>query len=248
MSDASDDPEREVQTREDPLVSEAARLCKRYVDEVVLRFDLCPWAAPALRAGRVQTVVITKEVASLSDQGPSVATAVARELDKLSERFEMELVLVVLPRFELGRFELDAFLRMVREEHGRRDETFAMAAFHPDASPDRSDPERLIPFLRRSPDPMIQAVRSSVLDKIDSGRSAGTAFVSLDAFDPEALLERSPESLRRRIARQNLETLEREGEVALAGAIEAIIEDRKATYARLRSTSRDQQDPDSKKR
>ena len=49
---------------EDQLDFEARRLVQRYIDEVVLEFDLCPWAAPALRAGRVDKATCAASIHS----------------------------------------------------------------------------------------------------------------------------------------------------------------------------------------
>jgi hypothetical protein len=225
------------------LAREARRLCQRYVDEVVLRFDLCPWAAPALRDGRVEMSVITDQISDLAVHGPAAAQKVFETLNHLERDARVELALVLLPRFELGRLELDAFQRMVRAHQERGEAGFALAAFHPEAAPDLSDPERLIPFLRRSPDPMLQAVRSSVLDRIDPSRGAGTQFMDLDqvlksGLLSEAGLEKSPpEPLRRRVARANQKTLEHHGIDAFERALGDIIEDRARTYRTLGNQS-----------
>lgn len=231
-----------MSTTSEALERESRRLCQRYVDEVVLRFDLCPWAAPALRAGRVEMYVITDQIADLQADGARVASSAFETFERLFGDPRAELVLLLLPRFALGRLELDAFQRMVRERQGTGEGTFALAAFHPEAHADRQDPERLIPFLRRSPDPMLQAVRTSTLDRIDPSRGSGTQFMDLDQLLAGGLLSGSlagqtaPESLRRRVARQNLETLERHGLGVFERALDDIIEDRRRSYAALDGT------------
>lgn len=223
------------------LEHEARRLCQRYVDEVVLRFDLCPWAAPALRDGRVEMLVITDQITDLAVDGSAAAKQVFETLNQLEKDTRVELVLVLLPRFELGRLELDAFQRMVRAHQEKGEAAFALAAFHPEAEPDLTDPERLIPFLRRSPDPMLQAVRSATLDRIDPSRGAGTQFMDLDEVLKMGLLSETglgkspPEPLRRRIARANRETLEHHGIREFERALTDIIEDRARTYRALRN-------------
>jgi hypothetical protein len=216
------------------LVREARRLCQRYVDEVVLEFDLCPWAAPALRANRVEISVIADQIRATAEDGPSVAQRVTQVLDAMASDSRVELVLLVLPRFELGRLDLDVFQRMVRELHTPTAPSFLLAAFHPDARPDTSDPERMIPFLRRSPDPMLQAVRATVLDRIDPSRGSGTQFMDLATLlSGNVASTPAPEPLRRRIARTNLETIQRHGIATVEQALSDIIEDRNRTYAKL---------------
>ncbi len=110
------------------------------------------------------------------------------------------------------------------------------AAFHPDAEPDTDEPERLIPFLRRTPDPTIQLVRASVLDRVRAGTPQGTQFV--DVSDLDANLEYAV-PLRERIARVNLATAERMGVAELKRRMDAIVEDRHATYEKLARDSRE---------
>ncbi len=220
----------------DSLVSETRRLCRRYIDEIVLAHDLCPWAAPALRAGSVQMSVITDKLSPSQDL--SRAAELVRHSLRQCEDTRVELVLILLPRCEFSRLEMDDLLREVRQDgvsgSERRGEiTFALAAFHPDAPPDVGTPERFIPYLRRSPDPMIQAVRTSVLEKIDPARGSGTAYIDLETMSAEMLAAPSPEPLRARIARTNLETSRRIGLKRLDEQIGSILEDRERTRARL---------------
>lgn len=190
-------------------MSRSTELLSRYVDEVVLALDLCPWAAPALERGAVRIDIISREISAHSE-----LSVVTREvLERLAETPRTtELVLLGFPRATVGRLEFDGLLRSLRSaaipEGGELD--FALAAFHPSAHPDQRSPETLIPFLRRSPMPLVQAVRSSVLRRIEPMERAGTAFV-----DPTTLLDRLDErptlSLRERIARANAATVARVG-------------------------------------
>lgn len=213
------------------LGRQAIRLCRRYIDEVVLPFGLCPWAAPALQRQSVEIIAIT----DLVNQAPQALEKAARSgvhlLGATAERPQIELVLLLYPRFELGRRDLDVLLRALRgsPELSR----FVMAAFHPGAPLDTTDAERLVPFLRQSPDPMVQAVRSDVLDRIDPGRGAGTSFVSLARFlvgDIDLPPEPSP---RERVAQTNLDTVRRGGDIRIARALAAIQEDRRQSYRAL---------------
>ncbi len=223
-----------MSTTDHALDLAARRLCRRYIDEVILRFDLCPWAAPALQGDRVELSVITDQIRSLSADGPSAASRVLTALEGFANDSRVELVLLILPRFELGRLELDAFQRMVRELQAQGDGSFVLAAFHPDARPDLEDPERLIPYLRRSPDPMLQALRTTVLDRIDPSRGSGTQFMDLETLLASGALNAPPpEPLRRRIGRINLDTVNRVGLSAVEQAIEDIVQDRRRTYANL---------------
>lgn len=220
------------------LVVETERLCRRYVNEIVLPLSLCPWAAPALQNDRVQISVIT----SVFDD-PADMSAAAREVRDLLARVDdisTELVLVLLPRCSYSRLEMDDLLRAIRQDGDGRtsdgsERSFALAAFHPDAPPDTTSAERFIPYLRRSPDPMIQAVRHSTLAKIDPKQSGGTAFFDPEALDFHQLRSPPPKPLRQRIAEANLVTCQSAGLTALEERFASILEDRQRTRALLRS-------------
>ncbi len=104
------------------------------------------------------------------------------------------------------------------------------AAFHPDAAPDTTHAERLIPFLRRTPDPSIQLVRASALERVRAGSPEGTQFVDAAALDLRAVY---PLPLRERIARANLATAQRIGIGELTRRLDEILRDRQETYAAL---------------
>jgi hypothetical protein len=90
-----------------------------------------------------------------------------------------------------------------------------------------------VPFIRRTPDPTIQLVRVSSLERVREGFSDGTQFVDLRAL---ATLGASPETtlpLRDRIARANLKTVERLGPEEVERRLLSIREDRNRTYAEL---------------
>jgi hypothetical protein len=213
------------------LERETVRLTERYVSEVVVALDLCPWAVPALNGGRVQISVITDnfDTHSLAN----AAQACAEQLrDTLAD---IELVLLVLPRLEVHRLEMDALLALLRHELTEREgvASFALAAFHPQADPDTATGERFIPFLRRSPDPLVQAVRFTALQSIDDKHAGGTKFVDPAAFDPAAWSEPSRETLRARIARKNLSMVLEHGLDEVRARLDDICEDRQRTHRRL---------------
>lgn len=219
------------------LEREAIRLCQRYIDEVVLPFDLCPWAAPALRQQRVKIVVLSDLVDAPEQALERAAERGAALLAECAREPRFELVLLLYPRFELGRNDFDHLLRNLRAHHASAPERFVMAAFHPVADLDTTTAERLVPFLRRSPDPMVQALRQDVWERIDPGRGTGTAFVSLDRFLSGQLDAPADCSPRERVAQTNLETVLSPRGRELMRAIDAIQEDRQRTYATLRQAA-----------
>jgi hypothetical protein len=213
------------------LERETVRLTERYVSEVVVALDLCPWAAPALRAGAVQISVIT-DIFDTETLSVAARSCYAR---LLTTSDEIELVLLVLPRLAARRLDMDVLLAAVRDEMKLREgvATFALAAFHPQADPDTASGERFIPFLRRSPDPLVQAVRLSSLQRIDGKHSAGTTFLDPSTLDPAAWSVEPAPSLRARIARRNLDHVGQVGLDDVRARLDDICEDRLRTHRML---------------
>jgi hypothetical protein len=211
-------------------VQEAERLHGRYLIEVVEACGLCPWAERARRDGRTRLgVVIQVDERAVESSIDVVGRWAADE--------RVEIGFLIFPRLPLGRIEFDGFVARVRvadaQRHALGETPFALAAFHPEGEPDLEDPERLIPFLRRTPDPCIQLVRMTTLKRVRKhGTREGTQFVDLESLDT-ALSQSAPPPLRERIARANLDTVRRMGLEQLSARIDAIHHDRARTYAAL---------------
>ncbi|MCE9580149.1 MAG: DUF1415 domain-containing protein [Deltaproteobacteria bacterium] len=136
----------------DPTAIErAARgLLDRYLVEIVERFELCPWARPARERGELHVEILVAP----AHQAADVVAAIARIVDD--------------PRASLGMVVFAASAMTNRELVELRDagmrRDVAIAHFHPDGQGDLVTPARLVPCLRRSPDPMLQVVRWSALE------------------------------------------------------------------------------------
>jgi hypothetical protein len=208
-SPAQPEPEPEPEPDAEPIVREALRLCDRYVSEVVLAFGLCPWAEGALRGGRVRRAVCAAAAPAPAD--------CLRFIDGADAGAEVEIALVVFPRLAAGWGAFDAFAERVRRaDRARRPvgaaATFLIAAFHPDGVTHAASPHQLVSLLRRTPDPMLQLVRASTLDR-------------LKAACPHASDD---------VARRNFEAMGAPGAAArLEAALGAIRADRDRTYAAL---------------
>jgi len=208
---------------------ETVRLYRRYEREVVEACELCPWASRVRREGRLrERVLLQRDPESL---GPSLDA-----MEELS-REEVDVVLFLYPRLGLSRSEFDQFAARVRDADVARrtlgNVPFVFAVFHPDAAPDIAEAERLIPFLRRTPDPTIQLLRSTVLDHVRGMTPQGTQFV-----DPTAIgtIDTSGEpTLRERIASANLATTLRIGVDTITRRFEDIARDRDETHRKLDS-------------
>jgi hypothetical protein len=210
------------------LRAQALRVHQRYTREVVEALGFCPWAAGARAAGRVHTRVVLGSELDLQ-----------RTLDELHalERDETaDIGLLVFPEANAGRLPFQHWSARLREQveerAGRGRTVFAIADFHPEAEADLGSPERLVAFIRRSPDPTLQLVRRSVLDAVRGGASAGTRFVD-PALLGEGDLAPRRESIQERIARANLETVERLGIARVTAVIDDILLDRDRSYTQL---------------
>jgi hypothetical protein len=213
---------------------QALRLHRRYQREVVEALGLCPWAQRAQLEGKVRERVLIQT--DDRDVGPSLAA-----IRELADELDTDVLFLVYPRIVPARADFDDFASRVRAADAQRyplgSVPFVFAVFHPDAEPDTGDAERLIPFLRRTPDPTLQLVRSTALDAVRSVASQGTQFVSV-ASAMASLSGAAPLApLRERIARANLATATRIGVEGVRRVLDDIRRDRDEAYARLALSS-----------
>jgi hypothetical protein len=194
------------------LTAQALRLNDRYVQEVVLGWHLCPWAEKALTGGQVRQHV-------LLDEAPA-AEAALPFLDELTAASDVAIGLLIFPRLELRAPQFDAFAERVRRaDHARRPDAatappapaFLIAAFHPGAPDTFTTPPQLVSFLRRTPDPTLQFVRTSVLR-----RATGEGSQVSDE-----------------VTQRNFDAVGERGATALDAVLRDIRRDRDETYARL---------------
>ncbi len=205
---------------------------ERYAVEVVERFGFCPWARAARESGEVTLRVVFS--ADLDDFDESM-----RLLGELHRQAPpTDIALFIYPLLDLDRLGFEDYARRLRQRSEAGPEkldAFAMAAFHPSANVDLSHPDRLVPYVRSSPDPTLQLVRNTALSSI-KGLTHGTAFLdvselSVDAFKALPLAPPPPKAVRERIAEQNLATVRDTG----PSAIDAILTD----IARAREAAHD---------
>jgi hypothetical protein len=213
---------------EQEFVEEALRLNARYLDEVVERFDFCPYARGARAAGQVARTVIL-------DAHPTAATVKAvNAIPVHAARAETVIALLIFPRLALDPDAFDRFVNEVRSHEARP--AFALAAFHPQAAYGVDTPAKLVMLLRRAPDPTIQLVRFSALDAVKGSHADAnkkflfqwnaSAFAELEKRG----VERSPSE---KIAQANFETVAREGEARIRAVLDDIRADRDRSYQRF---------------
>ena len=194
----------------DRLTAEALRLHDRYLEEVVLAFDLCPWAEKVIRQRRFRRAVIAAAAPE--------ATAIAPLVDALETPAPepIDIGFAIFPALALTATAFDRFAERMRQvERARRPlaepARFLLAAFHPFGPDDFVDPHQLVPLLRRSPDPTVQLVRATRLGEARAG--------GVDVSEA--------------VARQNFATVAARGAGALRAVLDDLRRDRDASYRRL---------------
>jgi hypothetical protein len=209
--------------------AEALRLNARYATEVVEPLELCPFARHARKSGRVKNIVLLQRTAD-------VAPALAAIDELVAGPREVEIAQLIFPRLAIGATELEWFQAELRNADAAvrpGEPVFVMAAFHPQHRLDASSPERLVPFLRRTPDPTIQLLRFSRIQQLRDESGRGTSFFDIEKLSLDALPDPPAPDLTTRIAQNNLATVTREGIERVAALLEDIRADRERTYATL---------------
>ena len=130
---------------------EVRRILDRYLVEVVETFQLCPWARGAREHDEIAVEILWG-----APDDVTLVTAAERALAR------GRVAMVVTPTWAISAAEL----RAVRDRIAQRIPTAGVADFHPEAALDLATPARLVPFLRRSPDPLLQLVPFAILDEV----------------------------------------------------------------------------------
>lgn len=201
------------------LRAEAERLLWRYVIEVVEAFGLCPWARRARERGEVRVEVLISD----DPLGPS-----RRRIIEAATKIATDPV-AIMGMVVLARAPLDPTgLRRRKDDvvDARIQPAIAVADFHPDAPLDATSPARLVPWLRRAPDPTLQIVRLDVLDAL---KPKGLTGLAAQAEILAGRLIEPPVSASDQVADMNLATI-RADEAAVAAAVQAIHADRDRVY------------------
>jgi len=205
---------------------------ERYAVEVVERFGFCPWA----RSARTSNLVGLHVIFSSDPDDFDESLALLSELHRAPEG--TDVALFIYPLLDLDRLGFEDYARRLRKRAERatpRLDAFATAAFHPSAEADLSHPDRLVPYVRKSPDPTLQLLRNSALSSI-KGLVRGTEFLDVSALsldDLSALREPPPKPLRERIAEENLTTVRDVGPAIIDATLAEIAKQREAAHERL---------------
>jgi hypothetical protein len=202
-------------------LSEVRRILDRYIVEVVERFDLCPWARSARLGGEVAIAVLWGE--------PSAAAWVEAG-QALIAKPGTRVAMVVAP--ESAVTERD--LRELRNVVTTGVPGTGVAHFHPVAEVDLATPPRLVPFLRRSPDPLLQLVPLSLLASVREPPMTHERVAQLHMLGGTAPPVRG--DVGDMIAETNHARVSAEL-AAVTAALDSIAADRRETYARVGITS-----------
>jgi hypothetical protein len=206
----------------DPKAREVRRVLERYLVEIVEAYDLCPWARTSRTNGELAVEILwgTPTFQMWVDAANRVFAP------------NTKVAMLVAPELAITRSELHD----VRDQVAREVGTLGIAEFHPDAAYDGKTPARLVPFLRRAPDPLLQCVPLALLDQVRGPPLTVDRSVQIAMLVKEGGLHAVKPDIASRIASANHARVERaEVEAKLA----AIAEDRAASYARVGiSTSR----------
>lgn len=194
--------------------AEVMRLLDRYLIEVVEMYDLCPWARASREKGELAVDVLWGT--------PTVLewTTAARAL--LAQP-NIRVAMVIAPELVITTSEL----RGVRASVASNVKSAGVADFHPDASLDLATPARLVPFVRRSPDPMLQLVPLALLDAVRT--QPMSVDRALQAQILGGLLPPQKPDIAERIAEAN-HAMVSAAQTQIVAALDAIAEDRRRSY------------------
>ena len=211
---SSEHNQRVSMVRAATLTREALRLHERYLVEFVERFGLCPWAKTARQTGRTRRHVITTAFCEPSDLQLLLA---AWRSDP-----QVEVAFVIRPLWNEGRA---AFERWAESVATLLENDFVMAPFYPGAQ------RGSVRFLRQTPDPTVQLVRTCRLAAVRAHEPPHYA----DIFELP-LRDLCPGSAAKRrdsVYETNERVIAREGRAAMQSILDDICADRDKTYASL---------------
>ncbi|MDO9022256.1 MAG: DUF1415 family protein [Deltaproteobacteria bacterium] len=216
-------------TADEALAREAKRLFRRYTVEIVEGLDMCPWAEAARRRSQVSESV---ELGRAPDVAAGAAWA-----RRLGEDRSVEIGFLIWPRVRVSRAEFVAYVEAVREAYGREPGRggvlMAMVGFHPEPEPDTTSALSLINFIRRCPDPTIQAIRLSTLEELRQRDGTSKRFMPMSAALALPLDVPARRPLHEVVSDANQQTVERLGVPHVEAIVADIHRDRDRSYRAL---------------
>jgi len=206
----------------DVRTAEVRRLFDRYLVELVEPYDLCPWARPARLGGEVSVEVLW---------GTPSVDAFTEAARALLARPTTKVAMVIAPEIDADPLDL----REIRSQVTSRLSGIGVAEFHPDSPLDATTPARLVPYLRRSPDPLLQLVPLSLLASVRAPPTTADRVLQIQMLGGQAAPLRG--DVADIIAADNHARVTAAAD-AVAAKIADIAEDRRRSYARVGITIR----------
>ena len=194
---------------------EVRRILDRYLIEVVERHQLCPWARGAREHGEIAVAILWG--------APLLASWIAAAARLLAEP-ATRVAMIIAPELGIDR---PAFAAL-RDAVAAQLPSAGVAEFHPGAVLDLATPARLVPFLRRSPDPLLQLVPLALLDAVRGAPPVADRAVQATMLGGQAPPRRDVVG---QIAAANHAQV-RASHAAIAETLDDIAADRAAAYAR----------------
>ena len=204
----------------DPRTGEALRLLDRYLVEIVETYELCPWAKTSRTGGELAVEVLW---------GTPTLDAWIDAANRAFTDPNIRVAMLVAPELAITRRALHG----VRDEVAKRAATLGVAEFHPDAAYDGTTPARLVPFLRRSPYPMLQCVPLALLDQLRGPPMNVERSEQIAMLVKAGGVEAVKPPLVDRIALQNHARVAIEHGAEVEAKLAAIATDRAQSYARV---------------
>ncbi len=197
--------------------TEVRRVHDRYFVEFVEAFELCPWARSARVRGELAFEILW---GTPTDEDWFAASR------RAYSQPGMRVAMVVAPELVIDTIAFHNLRNRVTDLLGDA----GVAEFLPDAPLDLVSAARLVPYLRRSPDPLLQIVPIALLESV---RAKPTV---VDRATQAMILEGHYVAPRGDVADQIADTNHRRisrDRVAAAAVLDAIRADRDASYARV---------------
>lgn len=182
---------------------------------MVEAYNLCPWARASRTGGEISVAVLWGARPPLDAWVEAGQGLLAIATTRVG--------MVVAPELALTPAEL----REQREQVARRVSEAGVAEFHPDAELDTRTPARLVPFVRRSPDPLLQFVPLSILSSVRAQTAPPSLSEQAQLLGGVAYT--GSEDIGDRIAVTNHERVLREGE-AMSRVLDDIAAERRRRY------------------
>ncbi len=145
-----------------PAENPVARSVSKWVEQIVVGLNLCPFAKRELTGNRIRVEVST------ATRPEDILTDLESELERLSTNDDVETTLLVLPN-ALANFEdFNQFLDLAEglvEQMGLNG-VFQLAHFHPDYQFADTGPDDAENYTNRSPYPILHLLREESLDRV----------------------------------------------------------------------------------